>query len=403
MRKFLWLLWIGGCSFYSLRAQPMTADPAVPEQRIIPGAERMDLYLALLKGKRVGVFANQTSRVGGTHLVDTLRASGINVVRIFSPEHGFRGDADAGEKVNGYRDSLTGVDVVSLYGNHVKPTTDDINDVDILLFDIQDVGVRFYTYMSSLQYLLQAAVDNHKPLVLLDRPNPNGFYIDGPVLDRKFSSFVGLQSIPVVYGMTLGEYARMLLGEGWVKKGDTLTGFQLTVIPCGQYTHRSLYSLPVKPSPNLPDMQSVYLYPSLCWFEGTVISLGRGTDKPFQVFGHPLLPATDFSFTPHSIPGAKNPPLKDQACNGYDLSTPTGSVLLQQLQGRLQIKWLLEAYRLFPDKSHFFNDYFNKLAGTDQLSAQIIAGLSESDIRKSWEPGLAAFKAIRAKYLIYPE
>jgi uncharacterized protein YbbC (DUF1343 family) len=386
--------------------------------QIIPGAERMSQYLPLLKGKRVAVFANQTAMVGGTHLVDTLKRSGINIVRIFSPEHGFRGNADAGEEVASAMDSITGIEVVSLYGNHLRPSAEELRDVDVLLFDVQDVGVRFYTYISSLQYYIQAALENNKPLILLDRPNPNGFYVDGPVLDKKFRSFVGMQPVPVVYGMTLGEYAKMLLGEGWIvpsaqvaaaqaaaQPSAASSGFRLTVIPCDHYTHHSHYRLPVGPSPNLPDMQSIYLYPSLCWFEGTAVSLGRGTDKPFRCFGHPSFPPTGYSFTPRSTPGAKNPPLKDQTCNGYDLSASSDAVLLKSLDGRLQLKWLLEAYRLFPDKGAFFgkNGYFDKLAGSEQLAAQIRAGLSEDAIRRSWAPGITAFRKIRARYLMYPE
>jgi len=396
----------------------LCALAAQSQPRIIPGAERMDQYMAMLKGKRVAVFANQTAMVGTTHLVDTLLRQGINIVRIFSPEHGFRGNADAGESVAGARDSITGLPIVSLYGNHLQPSAADLSDIDVLVFDIQDVGVRFYTYISSLQYYMEAAMENHKPLVLLDRPDPNGSYVDGPVLDPKFRSFVGMQPIPVVYGMTIGEYAKMLLGEGWLKQpsqmatgtteaehsGDAVPGFQLVVIPCAHYTHQSQYVLPVKPSPNLPDMQSVYLYPSLCWFEGTQVSLGRGTDEPFQCFGHPSFPPTEFSFTPHSMPGATNPPLKDKLCYGYDLSATVSANPLQKSGHHLQIKWLLEAYRLFPDKPTFFlkNNYFNKLAGNDQLMAQIQAGLSEEAIRKSWEPGIRNFMKIRRKYLIYP-
>jgi uncharacterized protein YbbC (DUF1343 family) len=386
MAKIWWLLWIS-CSL-----------AATGLAQAVPGAMRMDRYIKFLEGKRIAVFANQTSRVGPTHLVDTLLARGIKVVRIFSPEHGFRGNADAGEAVTGGRDSATGLEVVSLYGNHLQPTPADLRDIDVLVFDIQDVGVRWYTYISSLQYYLEAAMTNGKPLVLLDRPNPNGFYVDGPVLDPRFRSFVGMQPIPVVYGMTLGEYAQMLIGEHWVGASPA-PGFRLMVIPCTGYTHGSHYRLPVKPSPNLPDMQSVYLYPDLCLFEGTAISVGRGTDRPFQCFGHPLLPDRGFRFTPRSVPGAKNPPQKDKTCYGVDLG---GLHLPDDLGGRFQLRWLLEAYRLYPAKDSFFNPFFNRLAGSDQLQAQIKAGLSEAAIRAGWAPGIKAFKAIRAKYLMYP-
>jgi uncharacterized protein YbbC (DUF1343 family) len=394
MAKIWWVLWIS----QALALAPCVAQTSFPSH-IVPGAERMDRYIHVLEGKRVAVFANQTSTVGITHLVDTLLAQGIRVVRIFSPEHGFRGNADAGEEVTGGRDSATGLEVVSLYGNHLKPSSADLEGVDILVFDIQDVGVRWYTYISSLQYYLEAAMENGKPLILLDRPNPNGFYVDGPILDPAFRSFVGMQAIPVVYGMTLGEYADMLLGEKWVAASPK-PGFRLVVIPCAGYTHKSRYRLPVKPSPNLPDMQSVYLYPSLCLFEGTPVSVGRGTSIPFQCFGHPSFPQEGYRFTPRSVPGAKNPPRKDQVCYGRDLS---GLVLPDALEGRFQLRWLLEAYRWFPDKGGFFNPFFDKLAGSDKLAAQIKAGLTEADIRQSWEPGIKRFRAIRAKYLLYPD
>ncbi|HRI26094.1 MAG TPA: DUF1343 domain-containing protein, partial [Ferruginibacter sp.] len=286
---------------------------------VITGADRMQVYLPLLKGKAVAVFANQTSLVNGTHLVDTLLKSGINVVKIFGPEHGFRGNADAGEHVGDAKDVKTGLPVISLYGNHKKPTPDDLKDVDVLIFDIQDVGVRFYTFISSLQYYLEAALENHKPLMILDRPNPNGFYVDGPVLDTGFRSFIGMQPVPIVYGMTIGEYALMLAGENWLSaKANAInaynitteptadTPFHVTVIKCKNYNHRTKYELPVMPSPNLKEMQSIYLYPSTCFFEGTVLSEGRGTDKPFQVFGHPTLPNNLYSFTPKPNAGAKN-------------------------------------------------------------------------------------------------
>ena len=384
----------------STRAPGLRPAPAV----IHPGAYRMGQYLPLLRGKRVALFANQTATIGSTHLVDTLLKLGIHVTVIFSPEHGFRGTADAGEQVSSSIDSLTGLPVISLYGKHVRPSAEDLSRVDVLLFDIQDVGVRFYTYLSSLQEYLQAAIDNRKPLILLDRPNPNGFYVDGPVLDTHFRSFVGKEPVPVVYGMTLGEYAKMLLGEGWVTGAGDAPGFSLTVIPCEGYTHKSQYKLPVKPSPNLPDMQSVYLYPSLCYFEGTAISLGRGTDKPFQCFGSPRFPSTGYRFTPRSVPGAKNPPLLGQPCNGFDLVAPSDEALLKQLGGRIQLKWLLEAYRLFPAKDSFFlkTGGFNRLAGSAQLMQQIKEGASEAAIRASWQPGIKAFMKIRAKYLMYP-
>lgn len=385
--------------------------------QVITGAERMQVYLPMLKGKSVAVFANQTSMVKNTHLVDTLLASGIKVVKIFGPEHGFRGDADAGEHVTDARDKKTGLPVVSLYGNHKKPTPEDVKDVDVLVFDIQDVGVRFYTYISSLQYYLEAALENHKPLLILDRPNPNGFYVDGPVLDTNFKSFIGMQPIPVVYGMTMGEYALFLTGEKLLsKKANDIntynvgtkptpdTPFHVQVIKCKNYDHNTKYILPVMPSPNLKEMQSIYLYPSTCFIEGTVLSEGRGTDKPFQYIGHPALPKNMFSFTPNPNAGAKSSKCFGQVCYGWNLSG-TNEEVLKKVDGRIQLKYLIDAYKLFPGKDTFFlkNNFISKLAGNDILSKQVRAGLSEAEIKKSWEPGITAFKEKRKKYLLYDD
>lgn len=390
---------------------------AAGQQQVMPAAERMNVYLPLLKGKAVAVFANQTSMVNNTHLVDTLIKSGINVVKIFGPEHGFRGDADAGEHVGDATDKKTGLPVVSLYGNHKKPTPEDFNGVDVLIFDIQDVGVRFYTYIGSLQYYLEAALENHKPLLILDRPNPNGFYVDGPILDMNFKSFIGMQPVPIVYGMTIGEYALMLTGENWlsaqanainaynVKTEPTAdTPFHVLVIKCKNYDHKSKYILPVMPSPNLKSMQSIYLYPSTCFVEGTVMSEGRGTDKPFQVFGHPTLPNNLYSFTPAPNAGAKNSKCFYQKCYGWNLSG-TNEDILAQLDNKIQLKYLINAYKLFPGKDTFFlkNNFINKLAGNDTFQHQIKGGKSEAEIRQSWEPGLITFKAIRKKYLLYED
>lgn len=391
------------------------------QSKIITGAERMEEYLPLLKGKSVAVFANPTSMVKKTHLVDTLLKKGIKIVRIFGPEHGFRGVADAGEKVSNVKDEATGIDVISLYGSHNKPSAEDLQGVDIMLYDIQDVGVRFYTFISSFQNYLEAAIENDIPLIVLDRPNPNGFYVDGPVLDPKFKSFVGMQPIPIVYGLTIGEYAKMLIGESWLDanvmlklipkekvKGDKTKiklkaiNFSLKIIECKNYDHNSKYVLPVKPSPNLPEIQSIYLYPSTCFFEGTILSEGRGTPKPFEYFGHPSLPKTLFSFTPHSTEGAKDPKLKDQLCYGWNLSG-TPQQVLKEVNNKVQLKWLMEAYRLFPDKEKFFLKGFTRLAGNDVLMQQIKDGKSESEIRKSWEPALSNYKAIRKKYLLYKD
>lgn len=392
------------------------------QKKIIPGAERMDQYLHLLKGKAVGIFANQTSMAGSVHLVDTLMKRGINVERIFSPEHGFRGNADAGEKIRNTIDKETGVKIISLYGAHNKPTAEDLKGIDVMLFDIQDVGVRFYTYISSLQQYIEAAFENSIPLIILDRPNPNGFYVDGPVLNLKYRSFVGMQPVPVVYGLTVGEYALMLAGEKWLSNeankkyayyqhaAKTVDSpFHLLVIKNKNYDHNSKYILPVKPSPNLPDIQSIYLYPSTCFFEGTTLSEGRGTDKPFQIFGAPTLPKNLYSFTPHPTEGAKNSKHYGEICYGWNLSG-TSQQVLQKINNRVQLKWLMEAYRLFPDKNKFFitpksgnmeDTFFDKLAGNNELGQQIKNGVSEKSIRASWEPALMNYKKIRKKYLLY--
>lgn len=383
--------------------------------QVITGAERTQVYIPMLKSKRVAVFANQTSMVKSTHLVDTLIKSGINVVKIFGPEHGFRGTADAGEHVSNGIDKRTGLPVISLYGDHKKPTADDLKDIDVLIFDIQDVGVRFYTFISSLEYCLEACLENHKMMLILDRPNPNGFYVDGPVLDKKFKSFVGMQPIPVVYGMTLGEYALMITGENWLSEKANRnnaynitteqsndTPFHIQVIKCKNYDHTTKYELPVNPSPNLKEMQSVYLYPSTCFFEGTVMSEGRGTDKAFQVFGHPSLPKKLYAFTPKPNEGAKSSKCFFKKCYGWNESG-TKEAVLAKVNNRIQLKYLLNAYKLFPGKDSFFlkNNFFNKLAGNDELMQQVKKGKTEEQIRASWEPALSAFKKIREKYLLY--
>lgn len=382
------------------------------------GAENMGQYLHLLKGKGVAIFANQTSVVGKTHLVDTLRKLGVNIKVIFGPEHGFRGTADAGEKIGNYKDEKTGIQVISLYGSKRKPSKEDLKDVDVMLFDIQDVGVRFYTFISSLEYYLEAAIENGKHLIVLDRPNPNGHYVDGPVLEPAYKSFVGMQPIPVVYGMTMGEYIQMIYGEEWFNKdvykwrnSKDAGEFALTVVSCNNYTHSTKYELPVAPSPNLPNIQSIWLYPSTCFFEGTVLSEGRGTNKQFQIFGHPSLPKNLISFTPRSMEGAKTPKLQDKLCYGWDLSG-TKEEVQKTVNNKVQLKWLIDAYKFFPDKNEFFltaksgkpeDFFFNKLAGNSTLMQQIKDGKTEEEIRKSWEPALKKFKAIRKRYLIYKD
>ena len=388
-----------------------------PGNQILTGAERINVYLHLIKGRKVGIFANQTSMVGNSHLVDTLRKLGVNIKVIFGPEHGFRGTASAGEKIGNYTDEKTGIPVVSLYGSKRRPSADDLKDVDLLIFDIQDVGVRFYTYISSLQEYMEAAFENSKPLMILDRPNPNGFYVDGPVLDTKFKSFIGMQPIPIVYGMTMGEYAFMIAGEKWLSEKANLkhdyyktaqnsadTPFHFQVIKCQNYTHNSKYVLPVKPSPNIPEIQSIYLYPSTCLFEGTALSEGRGTEKPFQIFGHPILPKNLYKFVPMPNEGAKSSKHYFQTCYGWNLHG-TPEEVLKKVDGKIQLKWLFEAYRLFPGKDSFFlkSNFFHRLAGNDILMQQIKDGKTEEEIRKSWEPALGEFKKIRKKYLLYTD
>jgi uncharacterized protein YbbC (DUF1343 family) len=406
-----------------------TKDPTVNQEvktktdknnvsTIIPAAERLNEYLPLLKGKRVAVFANHTAMVGNTHLVDTMQKLGINIKTAFGPEHGFRGNAPDGAKIETTIDKATGIPIVSLYGQKTKPSKEDLKDIDVMVYDIQDVGTRFYTFISSMQLFMEAAIENNIPLIILDRPNPNGFYVDGPVLDPKFKSFVGMQPIPVVYGMTIGEYANMILQEKWLSKeaneayqkiiasryAEGAKFFQLTVIQCANYTHQSKYVLPVRPSPNLPEIQSIYWYASNCFFEGTALTEGRGTEKPFQIFGHPSLPKSMYQFKPHSTEGAPNPKFKDQVCYGWNISG-TPEEVLKAINNRLQLKYLLEAYRLFPDKENFFrkDNGFNRLAGNDELMKQVKDGISEEQIRKSWEPKLNEFKTIRKKYLLYPD
>jgi len=384
---------------------------------ITPGAERINVYLPLIRGKRVGIFANHTSTVGNVNLVDTLRKLGVDIKVVFGPEHGFRGTASAGEKIGNYIDEKTGIPVVSLYGTKRRPDANDLKDVDIMIFDIQDVGVRFYTYISSLQEYMEAAMENSKPLLILDRPNPNGFYVDGPVLDTAVRSFVGMQPIPIVYGMTIAEYAFMIAGEKWLTEkanqkydyyhtanNSVDTPFHFQVIKCANYTHKSKYILPVRPSPNLPEIQSIYLYPSTCLFEGTALSEGRGTDKPFEQFGHPLLPHNLYSFVPTPNEGAKSSKHYYKTCYGWNLHGSPEEVL-KKVNNQVQLKWLMEAYRLFPGKDTFFlkTNSFNRLAGNKILMQQIKDGVSEEEIRKSWEPALSNFKAIRKKYLLYED
>jgi uncharacterized protein YbbC (DUF1343 family) len=366
------------------------------QDKPVAGASRIELYRHLIEGKSVAVVANQTSMVGKRHLVDTLINIGININAIFAPEHGFRGIADDGEIIENERDPGTGIPIISLYGTHHKPTAGELKNIDVVLFDIQDVGARFYTYISILHYLLEACAENNVKCIILDRPNPNGFYFDGNIPDTAYKSFVGMDPVPVVHGMTVGEYAKMLNGEGWLKNSVKCN---LTVIKCKNYTHKTLYELPAKPSPNLPNQVSVYLYPSLCFFEGTSISVGRGTLFPFQVFGSPLLPDRGFSFIPESVPGAKKPPLLGVRCFGSDLRDAIRKKLIPKPE--LNLSWLIEAYKDFPQKDKFFMPYFDVLAGGPVLREQIQKGMTQEQIRETWKAGLAKFAKIREKYLLY--
>jgi uncharacterized protein YbbC (DUF1343 family) len=369
-------------------------------KKIIPGADQTSLYLNYLQGKNIGMVVNQTSVIGDklTPSVDSLLKLGINIEKIFGPEHGFRGNTSNGATVDDSNDPNTGLPVISLYGKHYKPTPADLNGINLMIFDIQDVGARFYTYLSTLQYVMEACAENNIELLILDRPNPNGFYVDGPVLDTTYKSFVGMDAVPIVYGMTIAEYAQMINGEGWLKNHVQC---KLKIIKVAHYNHNSAYILPVNSSPNLNTAQSVLLYPSLCLFEGTTLSLGRGTYTPFEEVGHPLLKGKyTYSFTPVSIPGmSEDPPQKNQVCYGIDLKNYDTGII--RSSGKLNLTWLLELYNAFPDKTHFFNAYFVKLAGTDQLKKQIEAGKSEREIRDSWEPALSRFKIMRHKYLLY--
>lgn len=366
--------------------------------RVLPGANDFDSYINSLKDKNVGVIANQGSivfREDGSfvHLVDSLLTHNVRIQKIFSPEHGFRGTADAGEHLKNEVDKKTGLPIISLYGDNKKPTKEQLKDIDILVFDLQDVGVRFYTYISTLHYIMEAAAANDIPLLLLDRPNPNAHYVDGPVLEKAFTSFVGMHSVPVVYGMTIGEYAMMINGENWL--GENVK-CNLSVIKNLNYTHNSTYELPVKPSPNLPNAQSIMLYPSLCFFEGTDISVGRGTDKQFQIFGSPKLDPQpySYSFVPQPNEGAKKPLFQGILCNGMNLEKV-------ETLNQINLEWLIEAYQSHPNKDTFFNSFFNTLAGNATLKKQIESGMEMDKIRETWQEDLNKFKKMREKYLLY--
>ena len=368
----------------------------VGQTRISPGAESSKVYLPRLKNKKVGVVAHQASllfnKSNNQHLVDFLKENDIEIEKIFAPEHGFRGKADNGEKIGDYYDNETGVPIISLYGKNKKPSKENLKNLDIIIFDLQDVGVRFYTYISTLHYVMEACAEMKIPLIVLDRPNPNLHYIDGPVLEEEYSSFIGMHPVPIVYGMTIGEYALMINGEGWLKN-DLVT--ELEIIPIKNYTRKSVYDLPKRPSPNLPNSQSIALYPSLCLLEQTVISIGRGTEKQFQIFGHPKLKINNYTFKPLPNFGSKNPKHNGIVCYGKNLSKVPKPK-------KIELKWIIEAYKYFPNQNGFFLKGFNLIAGNEKLKQQLISFSSENKIRKSWEPELELFKKIRKKYLIYP-
>ena len=384
----------------------------VSAEAVRPGILQYELYQEQLNGKKVALVANQTSVVcemerieknvpaagseEGVHTVDFLRQKGVEVVKIFCPEHGFRGTADDGERGGDYTDQQTGLPVVSLYGSKKKPLPSDLEGIEVVVFDMQDVGVRFYTYLSTLHYVMEACAENRLPLIVMDRPNPNAFYIDGPVLKSGYTSFVGMHPVPVVYGMTIGEYAKMINGEHWLREGVVC---ELTVIPCRNWSRDMIVELPRRPSPNLPDRITVMLYPSVCFFEGTVVNEGRGTRIPFQVFGHPELENMPYVYIPVAIEGmSKNPKCLGKTCYGRDLRDQYEVVKEEK---RLRLDWLLEAYRNYKGKTSFFIPFFDKLAGTSDLREAILAGKTEAEIRESWQTDLEHFKKMRLRYLIY--
>lgn len=386
--------------FYSclLFLIPLKAQSVSPQYETIKlGIAQSEKYLPLLQNKKVAVVGNQTSQLDGIHLVDDLIERGVKVMKVFSPEHGFRGKADAGESVTDGKDLKTGLPIISLYGDNKKPTASQLSGIAILVFDIQDVGARFYTYISTLHYMMEAAAEQNIPLIVLDRPNPNGSIVDGPVLEEKYKSFVGMHPIPVVHGMTIGEYALMINGEKWLKNGVQC---DLTIIKCENYNRKMTYELPIMPSPNLPNMRSIYLYPSLCFFEGTVVSVGRGTLKPFQQIGHPAFRYYDYSFVPKPMDGAKDPKLKNKRCFGIDFTDRTAKSFKEM--DRLDLSYLIEFYKNYPKQSQFFSNYFNLLAGNSSLQDDIKAGKTELQIRNRWEEGVTAFKKMREPYLLYP-
>ena len=362
---------------------------SINAQHLILGAERTTAYLPLLKGKKIAIIGNQTSMIKKTHLVDSLLSLEVDIIKVFSPEHGFRGRADAGEKIEDGVDKKTGIPIISLYGENKKPNQEQLENIDIFIFDIQDVGARFYTYISTLHYIMESAAENNIQVIILDRPNPNGHYIDGPTRESEFKSFVGMHPVPIVHGMTIGEYGKMINGEDWISEKCNLI-----IIKMENYTHNMHYDLPIKPSPNLPNSRSINLYPSLCLFEGTNISIGRGTEYPFQHFGSPYL-ESNYSFIPKSKQGSKNPKHINKVCFGFDLRFQDDYLT------EINLNWLIESYKNCSEKEKFFNNFFDKLAGTNKLRLQIIAGKNSAAIKESWSENLLRFKKLRKNYLIY--
>ena len=401
MRNLLFLILLSFVACSNAKPAQKSVEQEVPLVEILTGDLRTEAYFPLLQGKRIGVYSNQTGMAGEEHVVDLLQRSGFNIVYILSPEHGFRGEADAGEKVDNSVDAKTGLPIVSLYGQQGgKPDAKTMQQIDVLVMDIQDVGLRFYTYYITMCRLMDACAEQGKELIILDRPNPNGMYVDGPILDMKHKSGVGWLPIPVVHGMTLGELAQMVNGEKWLPQGRQC---KLTVIPCTGYTHQSRYALTVAPSPNLPNMKSIYLYPSTCLFEGTVMSLGRGTDKPFQIYGHPQMKEQPYSFTPRSKPGATNPPQKDKLCYGKDLSALDDETIIRE---GLNLEYVIDAYRnLTKNGKQFYlkSNFFDLLMGTTRVRQMIAEGKSADEIKATWQADVELFKVQRKPYLLYKE
>tara|TARA_S200000501_G_scaffold374612_1_gene424585 strand:+ start:150 stop:1289 length:1140 start_codon:yes stop_codon:yes gene_type:complete len=358
-------------------------------QNLKLGAERTKAYIPLISNKNIAIVGNQTTMINNTHLVDTLLSLGIKVNKVFAPEHGFRGDSDAGANIKDTIDVKTGIPIISIYGKNKKPNSEHLKEIDIIIFDIQDVGARFYTYISTLHYIMQSAAENDIDVIVLDRPNPNGHYIDGPIKKNEFTSFVGMHPIPIVHGMTIGEYAKMIIGENWITRICNLT-----VINMKNYNHNMIYELPIQPSPNLPNSRSINLYPSLCLFEGTNVSVGRGTEYPFQHFGSPYL-EQEYNFIPKSMKGSKYPKHENKKCFGTDLRFQDNYLT------EINLNWIIDAYQQSYQKDKFFNSFFDKLAGTEKLRLQIISGKTSKEIKESWKKDLMEFKKIRDKYLIY--